>query len=212
DHHMCEPSIPEGCSCCSPTTATTCCDIHHPDMFNIFDTVFTQPPKLQNHSRLSKFEMEPREYELDDALEDWRNQKTKNVYGECHLIDLGPGLVMPDSVLECIVACAHHLKIRIVDDLHHETQWSGTDKFGDEVIVVIHCIIPVLLSTSALTTTPLQCRLLTCRDMVYDTIHLSGINNTQSTTTVITKKNKCGACGLEGHNSKPYRFGYILSY
>ncbi|KIJ04929.1 hypothetical protein PAXINDRAFT_21786 [Paxillus involutus ATCC 200175] len=151
--------------------------------------------------------MGPKEYELDDALEDWREQKTKDIYGESHLIDLGPGLVMPDSVLERIIACAHHLKISTVDDLRRETRWSGTDKFGSEVISVIHCIIPVPVSAPAFSTTPLQRRSVPQSAATSATISNSlavypdETNHGQSIATS-AKKNKCGACGLEGHNKR----------
>ncbi|KIJ06725.1 hypothetical protein PAXINDRAFT_91575 [Paxillus involutus ATCC 200175] len=146
---------------------------------------------------------------------DWREQKTKDVYGESHLIDLGPGLVMPDSVLEHIIACAHHLKISTVDDLRRETRWSGTDKFGSEVISVIHCIIPVPVSAPAFSTTPLQRRSVPQSAATSATISNSlavypdETNHGQSIATS-AKKNKCGVCGLEGHNSKCFQVILIV--
>jgi hypothetical protein len=57
---------------------------------------------------------------LRNALEDWWEAKTEYQYGEAHLEDLGPALVMPTSVLNCIMDCSHHFKISSMADLKKE--------------------------------------------------------------------------------------------
>ncbi|KAG1724446.1 uncharacterized protein EDB91DRAFT_1062838, partial [Suillus paluster] len=120
-HLICDPSDAEGCSHCAPVIPIVCCDIHHPLAFSSSDTVIPQPPRLPIHSRLAKYTMGPQEYKLCEALEDWRDQKTVEIYGRSPLIDLGPTVVMGDSVLDRIIDCAHHEKIRVIQDLHKET-------------------------------------------------------------------------------------------
>src|SRR5258705_7684186 len=102
--------------------------------------------------------MGPKDHELCDALEDWREEKTRKIHGESHLIDIGPSLIMPDGVLDRIVACAHYLKIKSVEDLKRETHWSKTNQFGTEVLSLIHHIIPVPVTSAVFTTAPLQPR------------------------------------------------------
>ncbi|KIK72801.1 hypothetical protein PAXRUDRAFT_21565 [Paxillus rubicundulus Ve08.2h10] len=68
--------------------------------------------------------MDLKEYKLCEALEDWREGKTHEIHDESNLIDIGPSLVMPDDILDCIVTCAHYLKIKSVDDLRHEQNQS----------------------------------------------------------------------------------------
>ncbi|KIK74047.1 hypothetical protein PAXRUDRAFT_113888, partial [Paxillus rubicundulus Ve08.2h10] len=154
DHCACDPSNQGGCSCCAPLTTSICCNIHHPNTFHLFDSSFVPVPKLPNRSRLNKFKMGPKEYELCEALEDWREGKTCEIHGELNLIDIGPSLVMPDDILDCIMTCAHYLKIKSVDDLRCETHWSKTNQFGAEVIYVIHHIIHIPITPVVFTTTP----------------------------------------------------------
>ncbi|KIJ18399.1 hypothetical protein PAXINDRAFT_71362 [Paxillus involutus ATCC 200175] len=126
------------------------------------------------------------------AAEDWREEKTKQMHGESHLTDLGPGLVMPNTVLDRIVACAHHCKIKTTDDLCKETHWSSTDCFGTEVVALVHHIILVPMPQAVLTTVPLQSR----------PVPSSNSAIIGSTRAHQLQKNKCGACGLEGHNRR----------
>lgn len=135
--------------------------------------------------------MGPDEYKLCEALEDWREQKTRETHGESHLMDIGPSLVMPDEVLDRIVACAHYLKIKSVEDLKRETHWSKTNQFGIEVISLIHHIIPVPTASAVLTTTPLQPRSIPQTLTSLPEVSLSNL---------ALKKHKCSACGVEGHN------------
>jgi len=81
------------------------------------DSSFHPVPKLPNRSRLNKFVMSSKEYELSESLEEWREMKTHMIYGESHLIDIGPSIVMPNDVLDRIVACGHYRKIKMLDDL-----------------------------------------------------------------------------------------------
>ncbi|KAG2140003.1 hypothetical protein BD769DRAFT_1350302 [Suillus cothurnatus] len=77
---------------------------------------------------------------------------TRRVYGDSMLNDYGPGVTMPDSVLDRIINCAHHHKISTIDDLHKETKWSAADCFGSDVIAIVQCIIPVPVLLPVFTT------------------------------------------------------------
>jgi len=145
--------------------------------------------------------MDSQERKLCEALEDWRDQKTVEIYGRSHLIDLGPTVVMGDSVLDRIVDCAHFQKIKVADDLRKETHWSVNDNLAKEVITIIHHIIPISLYTTA----PLQQRPLST------IVHApnSGLAQPPSAHIAsngppagVKKLQKCSACGQAGHNSK----------
>ncbi|KIJ10665.1 hypothetical protein PAXINDRAFT_85694, partial [Paxillus involutus ATCC 200175] len=131
------------------------------------------------------------------AAEDWREEKTKQMHRESHLTDLGPGLVMPDTVLDRIVACAHHCKIKTTDDLCKEIHWSSTDHFGTEVVALDtcgcrECEFP----------TPLQSRPVPSSNSAITgstRAHQLQVDEVVSELNA-GKKNKCGACRLEGHN------------
>ncbi|KAG2343221.1 hypothetical protein BDR05DRAFT_884945 [Suillus weaverae] len=152
DHLACDPSLPQGCLRCAPVPPKICCDIHHPNTFLFFDTIIPTLPKGPQRSRLPKHStMGPVGYELCGLLEDWREAATRRVYGDSNLRDYGPGTVMPDSVLDCIVDCAQHHKILTIQDLRKETRWSGSDQFGSDIIAIIHRLFPVPTSAPVLT-------------------------------------------------------------
>jgi hypothetical protein len=96
--------------------------------------------------------MGPQEFELRDALEEWRELMTRRVYGDSTLNDYGPGVTMPDSVLDRIIDCAHQHKISTIDDLRKETKWSAADRFGSDVIAIVQRIIPVPVLLPVFTT------------------------------------------------------------
>ncbi|KAG2109076.1 hypothetical protein BD769DRAFT_1365704, partial [Suillus cothurnatus] len=184
DHLACDQSSSYGCSHCTPITPNVCCDIHRPSAFPSFDTLISQPPKLPNHSRLPNYTMGPKEYKLCEALEDWREEKMAEKYGCSHLIDISPATIMADSALDCLVNCAHHEKIRTIEDLCKETHWLATDKFGSEVLAITHHIIPAkVIKHVTLTNAPLQRFPLA------------------SPVLTVKKSNRCSACQQEGHNN-----------
>ncbi|KAG1862650.1 P-loop containing nucleoside triphosphate hydrolase protein [Suillus subluteus] len=195
DHLACDQTI-TGCSRCAPVTPNVCCDIHHPSAFPLFDTLIPQPPKVPNHSRLPNYSMGPKEYELCEALEDWREEKMAEKYGHSHLIDIGPSIIMSDSILDHLVNCAHHEKIKTIEDLRKETHWPATAKYGPEVLTIIHRIIPVKVVSMASTNTPLQCGPLS----IVANPPRGGNVALPSTVSVVKKTNRCSACQQEGHN------------
>lgn len=174
-----------------------CCDIHHPLAFSSSDPIIVhQPPRLPIRSQLAKYTMGPQECKLCEALEDWRDEKTVEIYGRSHLIDLGPTVVMGDSVLDRIVDCSHFEKIKIIEDLRKETHWSVNDDLAREVITIIHRIIPISLYT----TTPLQQRPLS------NTVSAPNNGLAQhpalNPPAGVKRVSRCSACGQPGHNSK----------
>ncbi|KAG2341215.1 hypothetical protein BDR05DRAFT_888587 [Suillus weaverae] len=198
DHLVCDQTNIYGCSCCAPVTLDVCCDIRHLSTFPLFNTHIPQPPKLPNHSHLPNYTMGPKEYELCEALEDWREEKMAEIYGCSHLINIGLAIIMADSVLDRLVNCTHHEKIRTIKDLCKETHWLSADKFGSEALAIIHCIIPVkVIVRAALTNTPLQ------RNPLSTTSNPPRAGNIALPSTVsgVKKTNRCSACQQEGHNS-----------
>jgi len=137
---------------------------------------------------------------LQEALEDWREEKTAAIYGWAALNDLGPSLVMPNATLDRIVDCAHHYKIQTVQDLHKETAWTDSERFGAEVIALIqkHSIPP----QTPFISTPIQrCTLISSVNI---NAPPSGTSQTgassQPLEVAVKRRNKCSACGREGHN------------
>ncbi|KAG1720909.1 uncharacterized protein EDB91DRAFT_1088657 [Suillus paluster] len=140
----------------------------------------------------------PKEFKLCEALEDCRDQKTVEIYGRSHLIDLGPTIVMGDSALDWIVDCTHFQKIKITDDLRKETHWSVNDNLAREVIAIIHRIIPISLYTTA----PLkQCPLPTTVNAPNSGLDQHSAHIASNGPPAGVKKvQKCSTCGQAGHN------------
>ncbi|KAH7904952.1 P-loop containing nucleoside triphosphate hydrolase protein [Hygrophoropsis aurantiaca] len=197
DHHLCDSSLETGCARCLITVSTICCDIHTPEHFTPYSITIPKQPNLPSRSRLAKFEMSSNDHKLINALEDWRETATITLYGDAHLYDLGPGLVMPDFVLDRIVQCAHFHKIQSITDLQKETRWSGIEKHGSEVVALILLVSPVPVTPSApFTSVPLQ------RSLAFSNTTPSSAISSTSTSVASKKKNRCGACRQEGHNAR----------
>ena len=134
---------------------------------------------------------------LLDALDDWREVKTITVYGWARLNSFGPSLIMPNATVDRIVDAAHHHKIRTIQELKKETGWTDADQFGTEVISIIekHAAPPSLPFAS----TPLR-------------PSTTALNTAQPSPSRLQvpapssgaskRRNKCSACGEEGHNGK----------
>ncbi|KAG2137187.1 hypothetical protein BD769DRAFT_1351874, partial [Suillus cothurnatus] len=198
-HLISNVSDAEGCSHCAPIIPKVCCDIHHPLVFSSFERIIVpQLPRLPICSQLAKYTMGPQECKLCEALEDWRDEKTVEIHGHSHLIDLGPTIVMGDSILDRIVDCAHFEKIKTIEDLRKETHWSANDDLAREVISIIHHIIPISLYV----TTPLQqCPL---SNTVSTPNNGLARNPALNPPTGVKRVLRCSACGQAGHNSKSF--------
>lgn len=131
----------------------------------------------------------------------------EQVHGKVHLINIGPSIIMPDGVLDWIVDCTHFFKIKTVDDLSHETHWSKACQYGMDIITIVHSTIPLSISSSIFIMTPFQpCQalqpVLPPGPNAMPTVSLSDdVVVTSTSLTTVSKKNKCSACGVEGHNS-----------
>lgn len=101
--------------------------------------------------------MDARDYALWNDLNVWR-QKT--------LVDLGindpffgPALILPDLILTRIIDLSHHSKLSDVSALRDLTDWCYADKYGENVLVLVHnhypppTVVPAPQSNIQLTNT-----------------------------------------------------------
>ena len=75
--------------------------------------------------------------DLKQALHLFRKDAAVHKFGPAHLTDFGASAVMPNNVLQRIVDCVHHSKIKTKDDLVKETKWGGAEEYWEEVISLI---------------------------------------------------------------------------
>lgn len=81
DHHDCDADSEPGCVRCHVTEPEICCDIHNPTAFAQYESYIPRPSRPPRPSRLPKYTKDKYDYKLERALEDWREEKTKDVYG-----------------------------------------------------------------------------------------------------------------------------------
>ncbi|KAG1736671.1 P-loop containing nucleoside triphosphate hydrolase protein [Suillus paluster] len=190
DHLDCNTEQASGCERCCLSQPTICCDIHHPDHFTQYTSHIEKPTTMPQRCRITKYEKTTKDFTFQDALDEWREQKTVEVYGWYHLNDLGPTVVMPNAMLDRIVDCVHHHKIQNILDLKKETGWTDVENFGEEVITLIKKYMP-LPHPVLFTTTPLT------RPGPVQPQPLAPVP-----AAVERRRNRCSACSLEGHNAR----------
>ena len=193
---------------------TVCCDIHDSTTFSLFKAnVPHTSHTTQWTQRVSKY---MQDCVLGDVIHDWQEEKTSALYGWAALNDFGPCLVMPNSILKHVVDCAHHNKIKTLQDLKKETGWTEADRLGSKVIALIQRHI--LPCSSPLVSTPLsrqvsQVSVLSSLNLdspspllrptpVASTpiVGLGQFFTTSSDSGHVRCHNKCSVCGQEGHN------------
>lgn len=187
-----------GCDRCRVGSPAVCCDIHNPSEFSGFASVIVKQPSIPPRSRITKYERTQTDNDLRDALDLWREDTTAAVFGWAHLNDMGPSILMCSATLERIVDCAHYRKINSVLDLKRETGWLDADQFGHEIITLIQAHSPSLPSPFA--STPLRSTTSMAVNAPPALPDRCATPCPSSTSTVQKRKNKCSACGQEGHN------------
>ncbi|KAI5983341.1 P-loop containing nucleoside triphosphate hydrolase protein [Pisolithus albus] len=153
DHHECNRDNAEGCPRCHVMEPVVCCDIHNPPEFASYDTPNPKVPRVTQRSRLPKYTKDKNDLDLENALLDWREEKTAAVYGWACLFDNGP-VVMTNSTLDRIIDCAHHHKILTPQDLKRETTWADSDLYAGEVLSLIERHAALLSSIPPLSQPP----------------------------------------------------------
>ena len=98
--------------------------------------------RKKGKSKVAKYESGPLDLSLYTALDSWRLKRTITAYGEGALRDFGPSMILPNTMLDRIVDCAHWNKIKSVDDLRRETDWFHAGVYGPEVLDIIIRIRP----------------------------------------------------------------------
>ena len=85
--------------------------------------------------------MSDKDYNLREALDQFRRARTQEEFGVAILYNLGPGLIMGDTILERIADCARVHKLDTLDSLYRETKWDLAWDLGEEVLaLVIKCV------------------------------------------------------------------------
>ena len=109
DHTLCDPSTLNGCSRCSPKPPSICCDLCNAEYFKKFDIISESSAPAANPSRKSyikAFDMTPTCKDLRHALFNWRRDHATTMFGESVVERLGAKLLLPDEVVERLVACS----------------------------------------------------------------------------------------------------------
>ncbi|TFK59388.1 hypothetical protein BDN72DRAFT_780824, partial [Pluteus cervinus] len=180
DHLLCDPEPENGCPRCSPKHAATadCCDNCNSCAFEKY-TVKPDPPiSGQRRTSKKKYDMNDKDLALRGAIEVWREIEAEEKLGSV-IEDDGATYFMADEVVDCIVRCSHHGKIKTLEDLKREVEWNSDwlVEYADKLISIIMLHNPPAASVKP------------------------GLNpSNQSVPTV----RRCSACKQVGHISEFY--------
>src|ERR1700676_4116814 len=93
-----------------------------------------RPKWPKNRAHIADYKADKYDMSLHDALNEFCEQETIKKFGLSRLKNSGPGLIMPNEVLERIVDCAHEQKIMTKEHLQLKTHWSHVNTFVDAVL------------------------------------------------------------------------------
>jgi hypothetical protein len=134
------------------------------------------------------------DFALKRALNDLRERKTIQHFGEYALQDLGAALFMGDKALQRIVDSSHYGKINNEEQLQRETRLSWAADDAKEILELIRRHPPQPPVTPLTTSAPLQPR-----------NRLTNLKTEAPQSPVedkVKRRNRCCACNQPGHNSE----------
>ena len=135
-----------------------------------------------------------KDYNLQDALFDWRDIKALLKFKPAIVDNFGPGLFISDDIITRVVDCAQAGKIHTVTQLIKETSWRDdwAKEFGPSLLLLIHEHYPLPAPTASTSTT-----------------EGTTLADAQPLAPRKRAPQRCSACQELGHNSKLIVF-YVL--
>lgn len=149
---ICRPPNEGPCLRCQPPPSQFCCDKDTPELLNILPEVEPRTfPKRPSRSKIpaKSYMPGPKEEELTAALEAWRDRAAVRWLSPEHRDLHGGAAVMSNKVLKSIVKYASVGKIKSIENLRRETQWSRSNRYGAEVLDLIKDLLPHHFDDSA---------------------------------------------------------------
>lgn len=188
DHLACDiDDGTTGCLRCNARAPTICCELCHPPPFVDFARVdVARPKKGRNRARITPYDLQPHDMELRRALDDFRKAETIKQFSLATLKNSGPGIILPNKILQRIVDCAHTSKIPNVEELKFQTRWQHADTLGAHILTLVSANAP----PAPPPVTPKPRRL----------VHPSPANGLLASVPAVLLR-KCGRCGEYGHIS-----------
>ncbi|KAG1850750.1 hypothetical protein C8R48DRAFT_778097 [Suillus tomentosus] len=143
--------------------------------------------------------MDPRDYALQTDLKTWRQKM---------LVDLGindtffdPTLILPDTILMCIINLSHHSKLSDVASLQDLMDWCYADNYGRDILDLVHKHYPSPTAVQA----PQPNMLGNMSNMVSLPTASNTLNPSAHSANVPKKPHKvtvCSKCKQSGHNAR----------
>ncbi|KAI0688585.1 P-loop containing nucleoside triphosphate hydrolase protein [Cytidiella melzeri] len=183
------------CERCEARPASICCDICHSDeaaaLIPTRNDVLPPRPKTTRKIKVKAFTMLAPESKLRDELFRWRDNTAKAQFADYK--DCGGDILMHYKVLERIIELAHIQKLNSVQDIHDQTGWCWTAKYGQDVLNLVRKYYPGPAPSSPFTTVPLETN--QQNPSVFS-------DNSESIPVRQTRASPvCGACSTRGHRS-----------
>ena len=203
DHMACDPLSPMGCSRCVPSPVQHCCDMCDLEYFvqfqvhalatdtnndaseSLSDGEQQEVACLARKSTVKPLKVTKEVVKARKDLYEWRRNKAEARFGADLVAQHGSHLLMPDSVVDRIVACAQVGKLPNLRTLMVETGWRQdlAEEYGESLLAVV-------------------CQHYPHQNTVTASRKQKPVKKTDENTTVGTRTMHCGACGGAGHNRK----------
>jgi len=159
----------------------------------------TAPPR----ARIRPYTPWASDLALKRALNDLRERKTIEHFGEYALQDLGAALFMGDKALQRIVDSSHYGKIKNEQQLQSETRLSWTAEDAKEILDLIRRHPPQPPATPLTTSKPLQPPLQPHNRVTKPKLKAPKLEAPLSPLAAKTNgQRRCSTCGQRGHIGK----------
>ncbi|KAF9471648.1 hypothetical protein BDN70DRAFT_887875 [Pholiota conissans] len=160
-HLLCDTTAPDGCTRCIPPPPCGCCDLCKPDEFLAYHVPAAErPPKTSNKSNIKPYKMSTVDFDLKNALQEWRRRTALIKFNASTVRTLGVRILMSDNILARIVDCAHAGKLTSIEDLSKESGLTKDriNEYGDELVKLILVYHPLPAPPTAVTDNPTRKR------------------------------------------------------
>ncbi|KAF8168693.1 P-loop containing nucleoside triphosphate hydrolase protein [Pholiota molesta] len=160
-HLLCDTTAPDGCTRCAPPPPCGCCDLCNPDEFLAYHVPAAErPPKTSNKSNIKPYKMSTVDFDLKDALKEWRRRTAFHKFNASTVRTLGVRILMSDNILARIVDCAHAGKLTSIEDLSKESGLAKDriNEYGEELVKLILVYHPLPAPPTAVTDNPTRKR------------------------------------------------------
>lgn len=201
DHKDCDEDQPLGCSRCAPIPSIVCCDMCNPIAFEGLFGPKSRTTRGLRKSTVKPYDSDQRDYELRQALLQWRDKETVKLHGSAVLHAYGGSFILPIETMKRIVQCAHAGIISTPEEFRREViapvEW--VDKYVGSILPIVQDVYPLPPAASPPPPVPP-----TAPQQTQPAARTSTATGSTGSAPPAKKRKAptCGRCGQVGHISE----------